>query len=84
MSSIANVQVPAPVLFPRGASIAAAVAVAVARGFTRMLRVLRPRPLTRFEEAQRVLDLAERLRESDPGLSSDLLAAAARHLSAQD
>ncbi len=84
MSSMARVHIHAPVSMPRGASIAALAAVTVARSVASMLRALRPRPLTRFEEAQRVFDLAERLRDTDPALSGDLVAAASRHIGGPD
>ena len=38
-----------------------------------------PRKLTRAEEAAPVREMAWRVRETDPGFSADLYAAAARH-----
>jgi hypothetical protein len=37
------------------------------------------RPLTRFEEAERVRRLAASVADTDPGFAADLYAAAARH-----
>jgi len=64
------------VAMPTGSRIAAAAFVALSRMFDRLMT---PRVKSPAEEAADVRELARRVSATDPGFSSDLYAAAARH-----
>lgn len=65
---------------PRGAVMAADVALAGGRLLSRLLRTkTAPRANSRVAEAEEVRELARRWERTDPGFAADLRSAAARH-----
>jgi hypothetical protein len=70
-TSFPAIRIPA---MPRGARIAAALFTRAANWFETPVR-----QLSRAEEALAVRELADRMRNTDPGFAADLYAAAARH-----
>jgi hypothetical protein len=64
---------------PRGSRLAAALFLAVWRGLAALGRSAGPRPTSPEQDLLEVRELAWSYRQSDPGFSADLAAAADRH-----
>lgn len=64
---------------PRGSRYAALVFIALWRALADLGRGVPPRTRSPAQEAQEVRELAWSYRETDPGFSADLAAAADRH-----